>query len=76
MGGIVFAPLDEAQLYAAMRKGEGFPMTWGEFRSSFGEEAYRECATWFVENASFESFDDFLVDPDWGHDYGSEPVLG
>lgn len=68
-GDLAFAPLDEARLYAAIRRGEGFPMTWGDFRSRFGEAAYSVSVQPFVEQAEYASLEEFLKDFD-ADDYG------
>jgi hypothetical protein len=68
-GRLAFAPLEDARCYASLRYGEGFPMTWGEFREEFGESLYNEMVQPLVEAAEYHSFEEFLPDyhiDDWG----------
>lgn len=61
---LAFAPLEEAQKHVMLRRGEGFPMTWGEFRARFGEQSFDECAAHLLGAADYASFEEFLADFD------------
>lgn len=68
-GALAFAPLEEARRYAGLRHGDGFPMTWGQFRRRFGESLYEEMLGPLVDSATYHSFAEFLRDydfDDWG----------
>ncbi|MHB8377652.1 MAG: hypothetical protein ACYDEB_11955 [Dehalococcoidia bacterium] len=57
---LVFAPLEEARRYAALRSADGFPMSWRAFRERFGDDAYEEAVAELIDDADYASFEEFF----------------